>query len=118
MATPSAVTRPARSTLVALLVTSCGLLGLQAWSLLRWVQAFDRGSTPAERVQRYLHELPMGVGTLGMSAVTWLSLLCAVISLVTAIVAGRLLTQTARAATLVIAGINAILVLWYLFTLM
>jgi hypothetical protein len=118
MATAFAVTRPRRPAAVVLLVTSCGLLGLQVWNILRWAQAFDRGSTQAERVNLYLHELPLGIGELGTSALTWLPLLCAAISLVTAFVAGRLLARTARAATLVLVGVNAILVLWYLFTLM
>jgi hypothetical protein len=118
MVTSLAVTRPHRRTAVALVVASCALLGLQAWNILRWARAFDRGSTQAARVDLYLHGLPLGMGELGTSALTWISLLLAAIGLVTAFAAGWLLAGTARAATLVLVGVNAILVLWYLFTLM
>lgn len=118
MATSLAVTRPHRRAAVALVVASCALLGLQAWNILRWARAFDRGSTQAERVNLYLHEFPLGLGELGTSTLTWLSVLLAAISLGTAFAAGRLLAGTARAATLVLVVVNAILVLWYLFTLM
>jgi hypothetical protein len=118
MATSYAVTRQHLRAAVALLIASCGLLGLQVWNILRWARAFDRGSTQAERVNLYLHEFPLLMGELGTSTLTWLSLLLAVISLVTAFAAGRLLAGTARAATLVLVAVNAMLVLWYLFTLM
>jgi len=122
MAASDPVGRPHRAAAVALLIISCGLVALQAWNILRWAQAFDRGSTQAERVAFYLRGLPVGMGALGTWAITWLSVFCAAISLVTAVVAGRLLARTARAATKalvgVLVGINALLVLWYLFTLM
>lgn len=118
MATSLAVTRPHRRAAVALVVASCALLGLQAWNILRWAWAFDRGSTQAERVNLYLHKFPLGMGELGTSTLTWLSVLLAAISLGTAFAAGWLLAGTARAATLVLVVVNAILVLWYLFTLM
>ena len=118
MATSLAVTRPHRRAAAALVVASCALLGLQAWNILRWARAFDRGSTQAERVNLYLHEFPLGLGELGTSTLTWLSVLFAAISLGTAFAAGRLLAGTARAATLVLVVVNAILVLYYLFTLM
>ena len=118
MATSLAATRPYRRTAVALLVASCALLGLQVWNILHWVQAFDRGSTQAERVNLYLHGFPLGMGELGTSALTWISLLLAAIGLVAAFAVGWLLGGTARAATLVLVGVNAILALWYVFTLM
>jgi hypothetical protein len=118
MVTSLAVARPHRRTAVALVVASCALVGLQAWNILRWARAFDRGSTQAARVNLYLHGFPLGMGELGTSALTWISLLLAAIGLVTAFAAGWLLAGTARAATLVLVGVNAILVLWYVFTLM
>lgn len=102
---------------ISLLVTSCALLVLQIWNLVLWFTAFDRGSTQAERMNLYLHKLPLGIGELGTSTLSWLPLLCAALSLMAAFVAGRLLPQTPRAVTLALIGANAVLVLWYLFTL-
>jgi hypothetical protein len=58
------------------------------------------------------------MGEFGTSALTWISLLLAAIGLVTALAAGWLLAGMAHAGTLVLVVVNAILVLWYLFTLM
>ncbi|MES2125193.1 MAG: hypothetical protein V4503_10955 [Gemmatimonadota bacterium] len=118
MATPIAVPRPRRRADIALVAGSVALLGLQVWNLLHWVRAFGRGGTQAERADLYLHGFPLGVSKLGTSGLSWMFLLVATISLLAAIVVGRPLAGRARAGILLLIVGNALLVLWYLFTLL
>lgn len=110
--------RPHRSAGFALLAASCGLVVLQAGNLIAWARAFARGQTQAQRVDLYLHSLPPGAGRMGTSGLTWFAFLCAVISLVAALAAGRLFGRSSRFAVLGLVTVNSLLMIWYLFTLM
>ncbi len=118
MADSPPVDQPNRSAGFALLAASCGLIVLQAWNIIAWSRAVDRGQTQAERVDLYLHTLPLGVGRLGTSGLTWFAFLCAVVSLVASLAAGRLLGRSSRFAIVGLVTVNSLLMIWYLFTLM
>ncbi len=118
MADSHSVDRPHRSAGFALLAASCALVVLQVWSVIVWTRVFDRGQTQAERVALYLHALPLGIGRVGMSGLTWLAFLCAVISMATGLAAGRLLGRSVKFGMFALVTLNALLIVWYLFTLM
>ncbi len=117
MADSLSVDRPHRFAGFALLTASCALVVLQVWSVIAWARAFDLGQTQVERVERYLHALPLGIGRLGLSGLTGLALLCAVISLAAGLAAGRLLGRSSRFGIFGLVTVNSVLIVWYLFTL-
>ncbi len=118
MAHSLSVHRPHRSTGFALLAASCALVVLQVCAVVVWSRVFDRGQTQAERVALYLHALPLGIGRVGMSGLTWLAFLCAVVSMASGLAAGRLLGRSVKFGVFGLMTVNTLLIVWYLFTLM
>jgi hypothetical protein len=113
-----AATVPRSWTTIVLLVTSATLFTVQVWDIRRWIKAFDLGNTQAERVAIYLQRLPLGLGQLGTFALTWLSILCGATALIAAFVGSRHASRPARAVGMALVCCNALLVIWYLFSLM
>ena len=102
---------------IFLLVTSVTLFTLQIWNIRRWFQAFNLGNTQTERVAIYLQRLPVGLGQLGTFALTWLLILCGVLGLACAVAASRVPGRS-RVLAVILSVLNAVVVLWLLFTLM
>jgi len=100
-----------------LLMTSATLFALQIWNIARWIQAFDLGNTQTERVAIYLQGLPDGLGQLSTFELTWLLILCGVLGLACAIPASRA-PGMSRVLGVILIVVNAVVVLWLLFTLM
>ncbi|MBA2292691.1 MAG: hypothetical protein H0W15_09575 [Gemmatimonadales bacterium] len=94
------------------------LLALQIWTIALWSAAFAAASTQGERVDYYLAHFPLGLGRLGASNLTWLSAGVGTVGFVAAVVAARRLTGAGRALSIGLAVANAVLVLWYGFTMM
>ena len=113
---PNLRSKPAKAAL--LLVSSSILLAIQLGNIALWSGAFDQGHSQEERVAIYLQNLPVGLGQLGTSHLTWLYILCGALSLGAALLSARLFRGVLRAASWGLMGINALLVCWYLFSLM
>lgn len=94
------------------------LVGLQLWDVAQWSSAWDQGHTQSERVSYYLTHLPLGLGQLGAISLTWLSAACGALGCAAAIVASRRVVGAVRIGAGALAGLNALLALWYLFSLM
>lgn len=109
--------RPPGTTL-ALCGASALVLAFQIWVIAQWSAAFSAGGTQAERVAYFHAELPAGLGNLSTSGFTWLCAGLGIGAVVAAVVASRRSSGGLRALSVVLAGVNGMLVLWYLFTMM
>ena len=105
-------------TAYALFGVSAALLAFQLWIVALWRIAFNTSYNQGERVQYYLAHLPFGLGRYGTFNVTWVSAGVGLVALITALVAARSLRDPWRPLAFTLAGANALLILWYLFTLM
>lgn len=117
MTHPIAATAPRSWARIFLLMTSATLFTLQIWDIRRWFQAFNLGNTQTERVAIYLQRLPVGLGQFGTFALTWLLILCGVLGLACAVPASRV-PGMSRVLGVILMVVNAVVVLWLLFTLM
>lgn len=117
MTHPVAGTAPRSWVKIFLLMTSATLFTLQIWNIKGWFQAFNLGNTQTERVAIYLQRLPFGLGQLGTFSLTWLLILCGVLGLACAVPASRV-PGMSRVLAVILIVVNAVVVLWLLFTLM
>lgn len=110
--------RPLPASAYALGGVSVLLLALQVWTITLWSAAFAAASTQSERVRYFLAHFPLGLGRLGARNLTCLSIVVGTIGFVAAVVAARRLHGAGRTLGIGLAVANAVLVLWYAFTLM
>ena len=101
-----------------LLGASAILLTLQVWHFAQWKSAFEMRHTQGERVSYYLEHLPFGLGGLGTTNLTLLSAAVGAVACAIAFLGGRHHVGPVRATSIGLVALNALLVLWYLFTLM
>jgi len=102
----------------ALCGASAALLAIQLWIVAQWAGAFSAVSVQEERVRYFLTHLPLGLGGLGAANLTWLSAAVGMAGVLAAVVAARRLRGAGHVLSVGLAGANAVLVLWYLFTMM
>ncbi len=103
---------------IALCGASVVLLAIQLWIVTQWAVAFSAATSQEERLRYFLTHLPLGLGGLGTANLTWLSAAVGTAGLVAAAVAVRRLRGVGQVLSVGLAGANAVLVLWYLFTMM
>lgn len=102
----------------ALCSASAVLLAAQLWIVAQWAVASLAATGQEERVRYFLTHLPLGLGNLGAANVTWFSVAVGTVGLVAAAVAARGLHGRRWKLAIGLVAANAILVLWYLFTMM
>ena len=102
----------------ALCGASAALLAIQLWIVAQWAAAFSAVTGQEERVRYFLTHLPLGLGGLGAANLTWLSATVGMAGVSAAVVAARRLRGAGHVLSVGLAGGNAVLVLWYLFTMM
>jgi hypothetical protein len=100
----------------------CGLsvllLACQVWLIAVWLIAVGARITQSERAAYFLNHLPFSLGQLGAFNVTVLSAAVGVVGAIAGLLAARGLRDTARRVSVGGATANAVLVVWYLFTMM
>ena len=104
----------------ALFRVSMVLLGLQLLDVAVWffaVAASGPASQP-DAVNYYLSLLPFQLGQLGAFTLTWVSITCGGLGCVAALIAHPFPVDSARAMTGRLAGFNALMAFWHLFSLM
>ena len=94
------------------------LLAFQLWIVAQWWAVIDEGSTQAELVARFHARLPFGMGALSTTSVTLLAAGAGAVGVAAALAAARGSSGALRALCRGLGAANALLVLWYLFTLM
>ena len=110
--------RASPSSARALCSMSVVLLAIQLWTIAQWSAAFSAAPTQDARVRDFLTHLPLGLGRLGATNMTALSAAVGRVGLVAAVVAARSLHGAERALGIGLAAANALLVLWYVFTML
>jgi len=114
-ASTNQTSRPSAAPLLALGVV---ILATHITNLLWWNTAFNRGATQAERVAIYHEGLPAFLSGLSTSVVTWLQAALALIGVLAALPAIRHGTRPLAITGKLVAPVNGLFLLWYLFTLM
>ena len=94
------------------------LLAIQLWVIAQWSAAFDAGTTQAERVALFHDALPLGLGAMSTTGFTLFCAALGAVGVAAALVAARGIAGVGRALCLGLGALNALLVLWYLFTLL
>jgi len=87
-------------------------------NLLWWNTAYNRGADQAERVVIYREGLPSLLGGMTISGATWLLAGLALLGVLLAVPASRRGPRPLSVAGKLVAAVNGLFLLWYLFTLM
>lgn len=94
------------------------LLALQLLIFAWWVTAFSAEKSHVETVRSFLAQLPFGLGRLSAANLTRLTAAMGLVGFATALLGARHLRDGWRSWAVGMAVANALLVLWYLFTMM
>lgn len=113
MDTNNTVTAGRRTPLVIAAATAAVLL---VANVLWWIRVSGAESTHPERVERHLDSLPLAIGRLGATGVTWLCIAAGVAGFTCAAVAMSRARQ--RVVPGILAVVNGLVTGWLLFTLM
>lgn len=111
-------TEPSKSGSPALLAIGALIAAAHIANLFWWNTAFERGTSQAERVAIYQEGLPAILGGMSTSGLTWLQTAVALLGVLLALPAIRHGRRPLAIAGWLVAAVNGLFALWYLFTLM